>query len=355
MDIKWKIAPYEPRDEYQIKHLQKLIYGNELEPEKETIDFWYWEFLNNPLGKAFINTAKVKKKVVGYYAVIPIEYKLLDKIIKAGLVVDVMTHPDYQKQGMFVSLGRSSMDWIKKNGYAFSTGYPHKDNVMPGHTKVGWKEVFDLNVYVMPINIKNISITYSKNKIKQKLLNFGLKFYSLLRKYRCTSNNSNIKIIKLEEFPKNIINMINKIKDNFSFIQNRTYKFLKWRYDDVPNRKYEKYYLYEKDLLSGYIVVRKKKRFNLLTLFIVDMLAVEDYLYEILLDKIYRLYNNSNIDLIAFVVSPNKQIKKILRKKRFIKSNFKFKFISYDCKNYLQILKNNSHNSYITLHDFDVI
>ena len=123
MDIKWKISPYQHGDESQIKKLQKEIYGDELEPEKNSIDFWKWEFLCNPFGKAFINTAKVNKKVVGHYAVIPIEYILLNKIVKAGLAVDAMTHSKYRKQGMFVSLGRSSMEWIKNNNYAFSTGY----------------------------------------------------------------------------------------------------------------------------------------------------------------------------------------------------------------------------------------
>ena len=81
------------------------------------------------------------------------------------------------------------MDWIKNNGYAFSTGYPNKDNVMPGHKKVGWEEVFDLNVYTIPINTENISKIYSKNKIKQKALKFALIVYTKLRKYKLLSKD----------------------------------------------------------------------------------------------------------------------------------------------------------------------
>lgn len=355
MEKQWKISSYVPGDEHQIKNLQKLIYGDELERGRESTDFWNWEFINNPYEKTFINTAKVDKKIVGHYAVIPVSYILLDNIVKAGLVVDVMTHPDYRKQGMFVSLGRSSMDWIKNNGFAFSTGYPYKDNVMPGHKKVGWKEVFDLDVYVIPINTKNLSETYSKNKIKQKLLNLGLKTYVTFRKYKCSSKDRNIKITKLGGFPKNIEIFFDKVNDDFSFIQNRTFEFLKWRYDDVPNRKYMKYFLYYKEILSGYIVVRKMKIFDLSTLFIVDMLGINDSYYKFLLDHIYRLYSSSDIDLIAFALSPNTKISSILKKKRFLKSDFKFHLISYDCNSYLQQIKNSADTSYITSHDFDVI
>lgn len=354
MDVKWIISAYQPGDEKQIKDLQKEIYGDELEPEKESIDFWKWEFLDNPFGRAFINTAKVDKKVVGHYAVIPIEYKLLDKIVKAGLVVDVMTHPNYQRQGMFVSLGKSSMDWIKKNGYAFSTGYPYKENVMPGHKKVGWEEVFDIDIYIVPINTKNISIAYSKNIFKQKALNLGLKIFKIFKKYRYSSNGE-ITIEKLDKFPTNIENFINKIYPNFSFIQSRTPKFLKWRYELIPNRNYDKYFIYEKNVLSGYVVVRKMKLFTLSTLFIVDILAYNDYLFEKLLDYVYKSYKDSSIDLIAFGISPNSKIKSILRKKRFHKSNYKFHLISYDCGSYLQLIKSNINTSYITPHDFDVI
>lgn len=355
MEKQWKISSYVSGDEHQIKDLQKLIYGDELEPEKESSGFWKWEFINNPYEKAFINTAKVDKKIVGHYAVIPLEYKLLDDIVKAGLVVDIMTHPDYRKQGMFVSLGRSSMDWMKNNGFAFSTGYPYKDNVMPGHKKVGWEEVFDLNVYVIPIDTKNISVTLSKNKIKQKMLNLGLKTYITFRKYKCSSKDKNIKITKLERFPKNIEKFFDKVNDDFSFIQNRTFEFLKWRYDDTPDRKYGKYFLYDKEMLSGYVVVRKMKIFNLSTLFIVDMLGITNFHYELLLDHIYNLYSRSNIDLISFAVSPNTKIISILKKKRFLKSGSKFHLISYDCGQNLQLIRDNSQNSYITSHDFDVM
>lgn len=293
--------------------------------------------------------------MVGHYAVLPVEYRLLDKIVIAGLVVDVMTHPDYQRQGMFVSLGTSSMNWIKNNGYAFSTGYPYKDNVMPGHKKVGWEEVFDLDVYVVPINTKNISIKYSKNKIKQKVINIGLKVYKMFKRYKYSLGDKNIKMTKLEKIPENIVSLINKINDNFSFIQNRTFEYLKWRYEKVPNRSYEIYFLYEEHELSGYVVVRKMKIFDLATVFIVDMLAINEYHYEFLLDHVYRLYGGLNIDLIAFAMSPNVKIGSILRRKRFHKSNFKFHLISYDCGNYLQLIRENINTPYITAHDFDVI
>jgi len=354
MDVKWIISPYQPGDETQIKDLQKLIYGEELEPEKESLDFWKWEFLENPFGEAFINIAKVDKKVVGHYAVVPLEYKLINKMVKVGLVVDVMTHPHYQRQGMFVSLGKSSMNWIRNNGYAFSTGYPYKENVMPGHKKVGWKEIFDLDIHIIPINTENISRVYSNNLIKQKALNLGLKIFKIIKKYKYSSG-SEVKIEKQDKFPINIENLINKINEDFSFTQNRTLTFLKWRYELIPNRKYEKYFIYEKNVLSGYVIVREMKLFNLSTLFIVDILAINDYLFKKLLDHVYSLYNKSSVDLIAYAVSPNTRIKSILRKKRFLKSNYKFHLISYDCGNYLQIMKNNINKSYITSHDFDVI
>ena len=59
-----------------------------------------------------------------------------------SIVVDVMSHPDYRKQGMFTALGRAGLADAGQAGIDFSFGFPIRKEVMPGHLKVGWRHLF---------------------------------------------------------------------------------------------------------------------------------------------------------------------------------------------------------------------
>ena len=70
------------------------------------------------------------------------------------MVVDVLTHPDYRFQGMFTTIGAFALaDCERRSGLEFTTGYPIREAVIPGHLKVGWRIRFLIGTYVMPLRM----------------------------------------------------------------------------------------------------------------------------------------------------------------------------------------------------------
>ena len=92
-------------------------------------------------------TANSEEGILGYYSAIPYQYRFSGKIVNAAMVCDVMTGVKARGKGIFTKLGIYSTDEFAKLGYDFTTGYPIRKEVIPGHIKAGWEINFELNLY----------------------------------------------------------------------------------------------------------------------------------------------------------------------------------------------------------------
>ena len=134
----------------------------ESEVNQKEISAWEWQFVKNPDGSPFIGIAESNQKIVGHYAIIPLNYSTeTGAKITVGLVVDVMVHPNYQRKGIFVNLSKFSLNEASKIlNLEFCIGYPFTattySSVIPGHKKVGWELKNKLDFFVFPLDFSNL-------------------------------------------------------------------------------------------------------------------------------------------------------------------------------------------------------
>lgn len=115
----------------------------------ETEEHYRWKFRRFPSEiPSYEFAAYEDNAMVGYYAALPYTYVLGDRRYTAGMVCDVMTHPDMRGRGVFAKLGSYATDSLAREGLSFTTGYPIRPEVIPGHLKVGWKIMFRLPMYM---------------------------------------------------------------------------------------------------------------------------------------------------------------------------------------------------------------
>lgn len=86
---------------------------------------------------------------VSFYGVVPEIYVIDGHERRIGLVVDVMSHPEVRRRGLFEATGRAAMTMLADTSIEAVEGYPIRDDVMPGHIKVGWEVGFGLPVHVL--------------------------------------------------------------------------------------------------------------------------------------------------------------------------------------------------------------
>ena len=151
----WFIRPLREGDEAAILDLARVVFL-EQPSDRFSIEYWNWEFKDNSSGAAQIWVAEDNGRIVGHYAIVPRWFQVGPVVRTGSIVVDVMTHPDYRKQGMFVEIGRESLSGAGSAGIEFSYGFPIRDEVMPGHFKVGWRHIFDIPVLVRPLRFRPI-------------------------------------------------------------------------------------------------------------------------------------------------------------------------------------------------------
>ncbi|MCA8957528.1 MAG: GNAT family N-acetyltransferase, partial [Planctomycetes bacterium] len=154
--VRWRVREATAADRDGILACRAVTFAGE-EPEKGEPDYWRWEFVDNHAGPARLfvaedDTRQGAQRIVGHYAVIPQRFVLDGATLRGSIVVDVMTHPDYRFQGMFTKIGRFALDACTADpGFEFTTGYPIRKEVIPGHLKVGWRIRFRIGTYVMPL------------------------------------------------------------------------------------------------------------------------------------------------------------------------------------------------------------
>lgn len=144
-----------PGDLPELRPLLALGFPETVGRPENTAEFLTWKFSRSSGGQlseiGFLHGERGTRRAASFYGVIPIDYALGGERATLGLVCDVMSHPEIRRQGLFTKAGFSAMERLEHTAVAAVLGYPVRDDVMPGHLRVGWKPHFRLPVYVAPV------------------------------------------------------------------------------------------------------------------------------------------------------------------------------------------------------------
>jgi predicted acetyltransferase len=320
----WIYRSYKKGDEIEILNLFEKVFG-----KKMVLDFWKWRFVENPFGRGMINLLFDNNLLIGHYAVIPMGVQVKNNLIQAVFAMTTMTHPDYQRQGIFSYLAGETYREAAKRGFKFVYGFPNKNAHYGLVKKLDWKDLG--------------RITF---------------FYKELRKDLLTSISQNGNVYEIKNFDNTVDLLWNKIKKNYCVIVPRTKDFLNWRFIKNPDTNYKIYSIKDKEKMLGYVVLKLYKRENEEIGHIVDILGGNDSIIEKLLQVSYNYFFGNNIKKILCWIQDSYSPSALMKKEGFIRKDF-------DAETYfgVKILseKDNSlkevecfNNWYLTMGDSDV-
>ncbi len=136
-----------PEDEETLQELLWLGFPELRDAATGTIEHTRWKFGASD-GLSLLGFDGTRP--VAFYGVLPRHYEVRGERHVLGLVVDVLSHPEVRRRGLFVATGRAAMERLEDSAVESVIGFPIRDDVMPGHLKVGWRAGFKLPVYVLP-------------------------------------------------------------------------------------------------------------------------------------------------------------------------------------------------------------
>lgn len=214
-----------------------------------------WKFHSFPIGDPSYEYACYSdSEMVGYYAAIPYQYKIGNKVTPVGMVCDVMTSSKHRGKGIFTKMGTYATRELSKQ-VPFTMGYPIRKEVIPGHLKVGWKIPFSMPLYIKFIRLNSLLKT-KKIGFLAPLCNLFISIYNAIVK---------TKLIKIYNFT--LCENIKEVKDYDAFVKEWTESvtnvliknlpFALWRYG-APERKYKFLSINNKEgKMIGFVSFRK--------------------------------------------------------------------------------------------------
>jgi len=256
---------YESGDEYPILDLFKQVFKREM-----SLEFWRWRFVNNPFGKAVIRLSFDASKLVGHYAVIPMNVQVQGKSTKAALSMTTMVHQDYRGSGIFTNLAQESYKAAAERGTEFVFAFPNENSYYPFIKMLGWKGFGKMSILE-----KDVETNY-------------------------TENASEIDVHQIERFDSRIDLLWDKVKQRYPVIVPRTRQFLNWRFVQSPDETYTKFVVGNNEELLGYVVLKVYVAPTGGKGHIVDMLTVEDEaVVRKLLRRTYSYFTAQGINNIS--------------------------------------------------------
>jgi len=333
MKTDWICRDYQSGNESLILNLANdynLASWGKISPDRNiTLKYWKWRYIDNPFGQGIIKLLFNNDQLIGHYAVTPVKFQVRDKLATAAFSLHTMTHPDYQKQGIFIYLAEKVYEECRNRGFSFVYGFPNNNSYYGFTQRLGWTGFGKIISMEKRLNIDN------KKSLK--------------------ANN----IHEVNKFDNSVDNIWNKVKKDYRIIVPRVHEYLNWRFAEHPLIQYPKFVIKTANSeLSGYMILKIYKDENITKGHIIDILAINDeQTIKHLLNHACNFFVERGIDNLSCWLPEKSYCSMIFKKEGFIIKefdvNFGFKSLHEDSNNITGQLKELT-NWHITMSDADI-
>jgi hypothetical protein len=98
--------PYRPDDEERVLELWRIAFGKEL-----PVEIWRWKYARNPFGSRILLCLDDNgDAAVVMYSGVPFRTNWNGREVEMVQLMDIMSHPDYRKTGLFVKTAEAFFD-----------------------------------------------------------------------------------------------------------------------------------------------------------------------------------------------------------------------------------------------------
>jgi GNAT superfamily N-acetyltransferase len=194
-------------------------------------DYFDWQFLNNPAGRARIWIAEHESEIIANYVAVPHLFQADDRTTTAWMVQDVMTHPDFRGLGVMHELSRMCRETLCVSEHPVNYTFPNERS-HNSFIRRGWKEAFR-------IPFRSLEISHVPSATSAGCDSLQL----------------------LTEPVAGLDDLWTTFSSNVRFASLRNSEYLKWRYWDRPEATYFPYALLHSDgTLRGFIIMKSFDR-----------------------------------------------------------------------------------------------
>ncbi len=368
--VDWSVTKYESGDEKGIFELWRRTYPKESPPLnkwlrwwdrrdisfEEWLEWWRWYYQDNPTDKCRIWLAKSNGRVVGQTGLITVRMKIDEQEVLASQTIDVMTDPDYRRQGIFTNILEKSLAEAKDEGIALIFGFPNRFSE-PGVVKIGWSKVGTMELMIKPLNwVNSLKLGIENNLLAQalaKALFLLSKGFGQTQKPLSTSELNVKQVSTIDDRFDSFWKRVSK-KHRAVFVKDKDY--LKWRYCDAPNLEYLLLVAEKGDRIAGYTVLRIIEKEYIKAAVVYELMAANENIAHHLVWNAVKKCKDQMVDFLAFSWLGDNSYRRVFKKCGFLGVPFQEgpPFYLYPLGNSLSDeLVNNHQNWLVQIGDTD--
>lgn len=317
------------------------------------------EYFHDPAGDALIEIAwdREKNRAAGQYIAIPIRVRIRGVDSSCLMSVNTLTREEYRGQGIFTGLAAAVYERAAAKGYRLAYGMPNQHSY-PGFVKaLSFEDRGAVPLYLRPLRPSNLVRSYLKWNWAAALASpfdpvFRMKEPGAVSVEKLTPENLEL----ADAFWKSV-------RDEYPVMICRDSTYIRYRYLDIPRRKYQCFYAVEEGRPVAFAGGRVMEVANLQCGMTADFLFLsghEDAAWAVLRKLMFSL-QQEGADMIGCMTPPGSKETRLLRRHGFFKcpkamEPQPFRFI-------LRILQSDDQaedikelkNWFFTMGDYDVV
>ena len=261
----WNVRPYRPEDEQAIGRLYERVFER---PFNESI--WRWQFERAVNDGGFICFAEHGSALVGQYATIPVRMHIQGKKTLAALSLDTMTHPEYRKQGIFVTLANEVYRRTHSLGVGLVYGFPNDRSFHGFVADLNFSVLETLVAMARPLRVDGaLRATLNRPALAAAI---GKPLGSMCNAlWSKKTTDTAVAVEPASRFPEQVTELFAGCSLRSGNLVVRDYEYLSWRYDRNPRHAYDIFLGYRNGALAGYCVSGATERKGLTIGLIVDL------------------------------------------------------------------------------------
>ena len=288
------IIQYDSLRKEEIAHLLNLSLAAKVVGQRDSA-YWAWKHEDNPMGRSLMLLAESDGQIVGVRALMRWKLALDGETVLAVKPVDSVTHPDFQRQGIFKRLTTAACEIAAEEGVQLIFNTPNA-NSMPGYLKMGWRQTSAMPLYIKPLRPLHSVARATQWKLNKNRIAPPIDAY-----FRTTPRNGKN---TLEEYGEEVKEVLaGQPRRSGALTTDQTLDFLHWRYASHPNISY----FGEVDILDGRLHGVAFYRTNLrkgLREVMIDDLVIRDSGIESARRLVGSIIRNSRADYLLAIGGP---------------------------------------------------
>lgn len=344
--------------------IYKLCVNNDFFDEEVSYDNFYttykYLYFDTPIELKDVHHELValhNEKMVSHTAMVLFQFKVNNKIVKAGFGSNLIIDKTQRKGPLFFMLQSKYLNSYNKKGIHFTYGLVTRAQVISLHLRTGYRKVGLVPVYARPYNLRSISKHYIPSSIIEILLSPLLKMANVLLSVNWFGKND-VMIREITSFDDSINEIISQYFEKIKFSALRNDIVLNWRFSQFIHRNYKIFVSLKDDEISGYVITRKMRMKGLNSLALVDILFLpgDKDTAKALLGAVHYQALKERVDLTSLIINPSSSMLKYLIRFGFIKTSESFTVVVNEPRNKEhEFNEKNFHNWHITWFDHDYV